>query len=390
MKHVVDCVVCPDPGLLEFHIGHGERSEVTSTARALVAMLLGSLLCVISATFTISAVAQSYPRDGWCEEGEGQTIVVDFGNGTVVVRCISVDGGYPTNNYPWSPYIDALDAAGFDTTVDGFLIAIDGVFGDGLDGRPSWQMSTGTVNSGEGSWNDVGQWSADPEIDTFVGAALGTAWKPPVPAPQFGPPQQEEPGDDDDSGAPPGEDPGDDPGEDPGDDPGEDPGDDPGEGEETPTPDPEPSEPATPAPGDDAPTADTSPTPAPQPRSTRSPAPSPRSTPSRTRAPTPPRTVSPSPSPSVTETPEPTETPIPVEESDGEGGESEPAQVEATQIWGREGTERRESEGLLTPEAPTWAPIMALAAGIIFFGGLGGAFTLGLRQAASNQPVEEE
>lgn len=145
-----------------------------NTVRAFVLAALVALGSVVSAIAVQPAVADpatSGWRDGFCRQGEGLTVVVDFNGYSTTqewdVRC-RIGGTYPQST---SSRIAALEAVGHSVTVDhsGLVTEVDGIGSDSYS--PWWKYAS---VEGANGWGDGTQ----PELpvgdltDWFYGACL--------------------------------------------------------------------------------------------------------------------------------------------------------------------------------------------------------------------------
>lgn len=326
-------------------------------------------------------------REGFCKEGEGQTVIVDWsatpeaGTPTHLIRCIALEDGadYPERGTSGLSTEDVLLSAGISYTFQGLITDVNGI--PTAEGA-SWHFSTGEP----GAWEEGAQWQPEAAVDSFAGITLTPDQTPRVPVlvPQF-----EESDEPDEGETQPGDDgtqPGDDSSQ-PGDD-GTQPGDDvsqPGNQSEEPTDTPTddertgeaPSDPPS-SPRESTPRPSDSPVPAP-PRPTSAP-------------PAPPTPAAPSPSPtnataSTTEAEEAEEAGEP-EETDGPQDSLEAPSPSATPVWGRE-EHAREPAGTSTDESSRWTTWMVAAFGFTVVGGFGATVGFGVRATAS-PPVEDE
>ena len=137
------------------------RKLAVSLAAAIAAVNLCALSSPAWATY----------RDGWCREGEGQTVVVDWtpvgGSGseaTTLVRCIALveGGGYPVDEGDWRT--SPLSSAGIPWDATGSLVVtINGITAH----LPEyWHYSAGKVENGKGAWGNA---STDPVVNSYVG-----------------------------------------------------------------------------------------------------------------------------------------------------------------------------------------------------------------------------
>lgn len=326
-------------------------------------------------------------RDGFCRQGEGQTVIVDWRllpgatGETRLVRCIAMDPAapaYPVEvGNPLAAPLDSTDVpwagAGMIDTVGG-ITAPEGWF---------WAYSSGEVTGDGGQWRGAEAWQPVPGIDTFAGITLmqahgGTTVEVPEALPQFSPPSEAQPTVTPTSDTSPPDDatqaPTDLPDLAP---PSTAP---PPELEPGPTPvTPEPTPSLAPSPADGAatppPTLSTATRPSqapPPPTHTPTPTPptqSPSALPSRT--PPPPH----SPTPTLTPTPPPSSTPA-------------PPSATPSPVWGRESAERLDGADHAR-SVEHWEPSGTIALGVAMLGGLGAAATLALRPSTT-EPLEDE
>ncbi|MDO5737343.1 MAG: hypothetical protein Q4P15_12800 [Propionibacteriaceae bacterium] len=371
------------------------------------------------------------PRDGWCKQGEGQSVVIDWGwlpdaegsEPPVTIRCIQLAPGayeYPVEGDP-SPLTDPLASAGIPYEVHPTTKLVTSIDGKALPSGPDfgWHWSTGKIAADgvSGTWEGEGEWIPEAGMDTVVGITV-TGIKDsdsplvPVPFPQFDPEKYDNP-------FPP-----------------------------VVKPSPTPTEtPSSPAPSASA-TPTTSATPSPSPSSTptatqtttqpaiQTPTPvapsTPPASPSRTasastsstptaartttpraqrttrqpRRTTRPRTPTTRPQPPVNQQPPPVQQPpppppppidpAPVEPpptepalpADPSGEGTDIANPPPTRVWGREDAVRQ-SEAADRQDTPApWSQLAAIAGAFVVVGGLGTAFARGLH--TSQPPVVEE
>lgn len=139
-------------------------------------------------------------REGWCREGEGQTLVIDWRatpdaldiDPPHLIRCIAMAEG---EDYPIEtdiPISAPLVSAGipFTTNVPGLFTSVNGVPTQ-LEAGFKWNWSTGQLTPEDGAdhWLGRDEWTPEAGVDTFVAITLSA--KPsdasglPVVTPQF-------------------------------------------------------------------------------------------------------------------------------------------------------------------------------------------------------------
>ena len=160
------------------------HSLVRRAAVALAALVASSLAAPASA-----APSESGWRDGWCKQGEGMTVVVDFGDHSErawEARC-RIGGDYQATT--GDGRVDPLEAVGYDVTLDGGLVTyIDGI---GDDVWPWWMYS---VAHGGDAWSTTSYTLPEGErIDWFLGVCLSEAGCYPRVDPQFLPDDNTDP-----------------------------------------------------------------------------------------------------------------------------------------------------------------------------------------------------
>lgn len=340
-----------------------------------VAFCVALLLCFVPP-------AHAEWRDGACEQGEGQSVIVDWsltpdvGSGTELIRCIILNSeSYPETGPAGQGTQDVLLSAGIPHQFNGLISNVNNI--PTPEGH-SWHYTGGR----DGGWLGIGYWLPEPDVDTFVGIMLveDGAQHTPVRVPAFQEPS--DPG--------PSEEPSEDPGPSEGPGPSEDPSDDPSGG---PAPSPEPEPEPTPGPEPDQTPTPTAPAPSAPPvppstdQPTRTPTPSASTTPP-TATPTPSNSPTPTPSPSATPTVAPTPTPSDDPEIDGENAPIDAPSESPSPVWGREDSGRQPPESVADVRAPASSWLSAAFA-VVVLGGLGTAAGLGLR-SSSTAPVEDE
>lgn len=149
------------------------RGVVLAAGLALIFSMLG----IASGT---AAPASAGWHEGWCQEDEGLSVVVDFGEHSdreVETRC-RVGGTYPDTG---NRRKDVLESVGYEVTVtSGMVSHIDGI-GDG--GSPWWKFS---VSEGVGGWVDTPFEVPADATNWFQGVCLSQAGCYPSVEPQFG------------------------------------------------------------------------------------------------------------------------------------------------------------------------------------------------------------
>ncbi len=342
-------------------------------------------------------------RDGWCRQGEGQTVVIDWRATTAedadqqLIRCVKLAAGATT--YPLEgaapPLTNPLESADIP-----YEIAFNGVFTSINDQTVSegftWHWATGTPTAGDaegGNWEGKPKWEPVAGVDTVVGITLTDATddasRLPATSPQFDP-----------SEAPPLE-----------------PSPTPTESESpTTSPSTTPSDSASNS-GTATPTVSastsaiktsaapqttsapattaTSAAPTQQPSRTRRPTSPPRRT-TRPRRPTnpPQQPVNPPPfippAPPIQNYPElpPIEDPLAPPPEDGTGQATDAPNATPSRVWGREDATRQGSEAIRSDTPAPWSQLAAVAGAVVIVGGLGTAFARGLQ--TSTPPVVEE
>ena len=174
-----------------------------SRGRSLLALVACAVIAAASILWVLPARGDSTWRDGWCRQGEGQTVVIDWSTypdlvtaipgtdgGTTLVRCIVFPEGEPRSytSTTGDGRTQPLDDAGIPWAGSGLITEINGIEAEGLDSYEWWFYTIGYVDgSGNGLWGSG--WSATPD-DEFVGVALtrDSMSAPPIPLPQYAPP----------------------------------------------------------------------------------------------------------------------------------------------------------------------------------------------------------
>ena len=326
---------------------------------------------VVLAASGLPAHGADHWRDGWCHEGEGLTLVLDWYNhpdptpvvpenvdDATLVRCIILKGDGTTLPKPnlSNPLKEILDSAGVESTSDGgFITSINGIEAlafaspDDPEDALYWHFRAG----GAEAWGQ--KWMVDPPyFDQFLGVTVTTVVPsqddmPVMPRvePKLLEPLEPEPS-------------------------------------ETPTEEPSasPTQTATAKPTKTAtakPTKTAKPTRTPKPSKTLTPTPTPS-----TPTPTPSRTPTPTPSPSISPSPTPTPSPSP------SASTVVPAAPSSTpKVWGEENANRLPGDADVATAGPRWSPLVTAAALGVVSAGLLAAALLGFRTPAGIS-IEDE
>ncbi|QCX28242.1 hypothetical protein [Nocardioides jishulii] len=170
--------------------------KLTSTALAAAsALIVGPLV----GTAPAQADSDSDWRTGWCTQGEGLSVVVDFGAHEdpsipaegFTVRCL-VGGVVETGGR--EPRVAALEAVGLEVRASGsYIESIAGVEEEHTDDGMSWWFFSGAAVPGPWDTANYGIVTDGPNIDRAFGARyVGTdGVSVPRPTPQFSDPEPE-------------------------------------------------------------------------------------------------------------------------------------------------------------------------------------------------------
>lgn len=351
-------------------------------------------LACATALFALSlplsqAVAEGQTwHDGWCYEGEGLTVVLDWSaydgdetptveaDSRILVRCIPLDS---PRTGPYGDTGDAfLKAAGisFETTSTSFISNVNGLTGDGAPSEEHqwyWHLIAGR----DGTWRAQGQDSyvpVNPLIDAFWGLTytdVDPETNDPAPRinPQFGPTPSISP-------SPSPEPSGDGDGGD-------------GDGSGTDSPTPKPSSETT-AKGKPSKTATPKPTKSPKPKPSKQPTTTTTATPSTTPTKTPSTSARPSITPTNDPEPSATASPTPSVTAPTAGASPSPAPTSTpSPVWGQETSGHTSTGSPQQASVPRWSSLATLGGlGALVLGGLGFAIAA-LRPSAATMLEDE-
>ena len=345
-------------------------------------------LLAVLATTTLPASGDDGPRTGWCHEGEGLTVVLDWtaavdptpiidspdGN-SILVRCIPLSGDGETLpvDVPGNEIASILNSAGIEATGASIVDTINGIQGFGMGGDDPWWVTT-DGDATTGLWGS--SWMVQPP---YIDKAFGVTYFFPESDPELtkprtnpellppvtpSPSQSPTPSTPPSSSAPPN----------------------PSASATAPgSPSAAPSGPSTSGPPRPTSEPTSVPTTAGPPPATRTT--SPRRTPARAsspsqtqaRASSPSQTQARASSPSQAPTPDPaTATPPPVSAAPS----PQPPTPDPSPVWGQENAARTRAQDQSGAAVPGWSPLATIAAlAMLAVGGVG--FTVrGLRPPA--------
>ncbi len=138
-------------------------------------------------------------RTGWCQQDEGLSVVVDFGNEVAdtipaegfLVRCLV--GGVVESSSPELSRVAALEAVGLSVESDrsGYVTAVEGI--EEYSGDAMWWFFSGAAVPGAWDTGNHGIVANGPNVNKALGARLvGQDWvSTPRPTPQFADPTPE-------------------------------------------------------------------------------------------------------------------------------------------------------------------------------------------------------
>ena len=129
-----------------------------SRGRSLLALVACAVIAAASILWVLPARGDSTWRDGWCRQGEGQTVVIDWSTypdlvtaipgtdgGTTLVRCIVFPEGEPRSytSTTGDGRTQPLDDAGIPWAGSGLITEINGIEAEGLDSYEWWFYTIG-------------------------------------------------------------------------------------------------------------------------------------------------------------------------------------------------------------------------------------------------------